>query len=178
VSNSNRDAQGRWSSANVQGHTPSNTPNAGGGEIQAHTPSTTPNAGGMQPAASMAHDDAWPGAANPSSELTSHTGGAGRGPGMGGNPVGRMPVKDYSSAYRAMGFSGYSEGPGDHQVQHPAGPAQNGRDVPGSGVPGPTDPSDPGGGLGDVAPTAGAGGAEAAGAEAGVEELAPLALAL
>ena len=97
---------------------------------------------------------------------------------MGSTPVGPVTPRDYSAAYNSMGYSS-GQSAGQHQVQAPGGRAGHGADVPGSGMPGPTDPTDPAGAAGDAAPAEdAAGGAEAAGAAAGLEELAPLALAL
>ena len=96
----------------------------------------------------------------------------GGGGGMRANPVGAVTPRDYGAGFRAMGYSDPAgEGPGQHQVQTPQGPASRGADVPGTGVPGPA------GGIGEAgAGEAGAGGAEAAGAASGLAELAPLAL--
>jgi hypothetical protein len=121
----------------------------------------------MSPAASISHNDDW-GAANQTAVLLGHT-GAGRGSGMAATSVGAPQPRDYSAAYRSLGL-GSNESAGQTQVQAPGGRAGHGADVSGSGMPGLTDPSDPGGvpgGLGDAA-----GGADAAGAE--LADLAPL----
>ena len=177
MSNANRDAQGRWSSADIAVHTPSDAGNGGAPDIADAPTAARPGSGGMAPAASIAHDDDW-GAANQTAALLGHS-GAGRGGGMQSTQVGPVAPRDYSAAYRSMGYSA-GESAGQHQVQA-GGRAGHGADVPGSGVPGP-DPAgaagDAAGGAGDAAGAAAAGGAEAAGAAAGLEELAPLALAL
>jgi hypothetical protein len=136
VANSNRDATGRWSSANVGIHTPSTTANAGGGEIQAHTLSDTANAGGLGAAASIAHDDDW-GASDQTGALLSHSSGAGRGAGMGSTPRSSIAPRDYSAAYRSLGFGSNEVGYG--QVRTSQGRPPHGSDVPGDGVPGPAE---------------------------------------
>lgn len=96
-------------------------------------------------------------------------GGSDDNPGPG---PGSPPAPGFGAALRAGGYSGQSEGPGQHQVQA-GGRAAHGSDVPGTGVPGPAE------GIGEAgAGEAAAGGAEAAGAASGLAELAPLALAL
>lgn len=103
-------------------------------------------------------------------------GGGGGGGGMRANPVGPLVPRDYSAAYRSLGY-GSNESAGQTQVKTPQGPSQHGSDVPGAGVPAPAETAgaagaEAGGGV-DAA-----GGAAATGAAAGLEELAPLALAL
>lgn len=200
MSNANRDAQGRWSSANIQGHTPSTTPLAGGANISSGTDPAQRGAASSiasqsgdphaqaAPVFSSAADPAARGAASSTPDGSKDDWGAPsqtgkllnrptlRGAGAAGVPMAPPPVRDYSAAYRSMGYSA-NESAGQHQVRTSQGAAQNGRDIPGSGVPGPTDPGDSGGVPGTGAET-GAGAAEATGAAAGLEELAPLALAL
>lgn len=176
MSNANRDAQGRWSSANIVGHTPSNVANGGAPNIAAHTPLGAAGApvfsSGSDPAqrgsASSIPDgsaDHWPGAANQTTALLNRS--PLRGSGMRGTPVAPPPARDYSAAYRSMGYSSgsasYGERAGDHTISAPGGRAGHGADVPGEGIPGP--------GTSDAA----AGGADVAGAE--LADLAPLALA-
>ncbi len=85
---------------------------------------------------------------------------------------GAMPEPpDFSSAFRAMGYSA-GEGPGDHQVHTPEGPAQHGKDVPGEGVPGP----EAGAEAGAEGAAGGAAGGAAAGGAAELGEVALLAL--
>jgi hypothetical protein len=112
--------------------------------------------------------------------LNRPVGGARGGGGMGNYTAPKVTPRDYTAGFRAMGYSDPAgERPGQHQVQTPEGRAPHGSDVPGTGVPAPAAPTDAGGVPGGAA-SAGdaAGGAEAAGATAGLEELAPLALAL
>jgi hypothetical protein len=202
LSNSNRDSQGRWSSANIAAHTPSNAANAGGGTVSAgDTPAQrgpgvsiaslpsadNPGSGGMSPAASIAHDDDWSGTLGAqTSKLLNRPGGAGVKSGMGSGRAQAPQPRNYAAGFTALGLRaagyGQNEQAGQHQVDTPEGQAQHGRDVPGSGVPGPADPADPGGvpgaGPRDWSPAGATGGAEAAGAASGAAELAPLALAL
>jgi hypothetical protein len=197
MSNTNRDAYGRWSSANISAHTPSTTPIGGGGNISAGSDpaqrgpapniaspptATRPGTGGMAPAAAISHNDDWGNLGSQTSKLINRpSGGGGVKGGMGSGRVQAPQPRDYSQGLRAMGY-GQNEQAGQHQVDTPEGQAQHGRDVPGSGVPGPADPADPGGGPAgmtwDWSPAGAAGGAEAAGAAAGAAELAPLALGL
>jgi hypothetical protein len=101
--------------------------------------------------------------------LNRPVGGARGAGGMGSTPVGAATPRDYTAGFRALGYGDPAgERPGQHQVQTPEGRAPHGSDVPGTGVPGP---------AGDAAGDA-VGGAEATGAAAGLEELAPLALGL
>lgn len=183
MSNSNRDAQGRWSSASIAAHAPGNVANGGGPNIAAHDPAVAASVASISSGADPAQrgapssvpdgsGDRWAGAPDQTSTLLGHNSGAGRGSGMPTTPVGAAQPRDFGAGYRAMGYSA-GESSGQHQVQTPQGSAGHGSDVPGNGVPGPADPGVPGGAAGDAA-----GGAEAAGAEAGLEELAPLALAL
>jgi translation initiation factor IF-2 len=189
LSNSNRDSQGRWSSANIAAHTPSNAANAGGGPISSATdpaPASKPLAGspntpsgGPQPGT-----DHWAGAADQTATLLNRPSGGGVKAGGGARAQAPQP-RNYAAGFTALGLraGGYggNESAGQHQVQAPGGRAGHGADVPGSGMPGPGDGTDLGGapGAGGGVPAGGAaGGAEAAGAAAGLEELAPLALGL
>lgn len=188
MSNANRDAQGRWSSANITAHTPSDAANGGAPNIAAHTApaasaasisaSSDPAQRGSASSVPDGSADHWAGSADQTSALLSHSGGAGRGNGMRGTPVGAPQPRDFGAGFRAMGYSS-GESAGQHQIQAPGGRAGHGADVPGSGMPGPADPTPTGGVPGGAGPAGdAAGGAEAAGATAGLEELAPLALAL
>jgi hypothetical protein len=199
LSNSNRDSQGRWSSANIASHTPSNAANAGGGSISAgDTPAqrgpgvniaslpsaNNPGSGGMSPAASISHNDHWAGAADQTATLLNRPSGGGVKAGGGARAQAPQP-RNYAAGFTALGLraGGYggNESAAQHQVQAPGGRAGHGADVPGSGMPGPGDGTDLDGvpGAGGGVPAGGAAdGAEASGAAAGLEELAPLALGL
>jgi hypothetical protein len=102
-------------------------------------------------------------------------GGGGGGGGMRSTPVGPLVPRDYSAAYRSLGY-GSNESAGQRQVKTPQGPSQHGSDVPGTGVPGPAETAGAAGAEADGVDAAG--GAAATGAAAGAAELAPLALAL
>ena len=188
MSNANRDAMGRWSSANVSTHTPSDVANAGGSGVN---PATDAAPRGAASSISDGSADDW-GGPSQTEALLGHS-GAGKGSGMGTYSAPKPVIPDYEAGFNKLGFtpvpdaepggkpgndaalraSGYggNEGPGTHRVFTPGGRPGHGGDVPGSGMPGPADPSDPGGvpgGLGDAAD-----GADVAGAE--LADLAPLA---
>jgi hypothetical protein len=101
--------------------------------------------------------------------------GGGGGGGMRANPVGPAAPRDYSAAFHSLGY-GSNESAGQKQVKTPQGPSQHGRDIPGSGVPAADETAGAAGAEAGGAEAAG--GAAATGAAAGLEELAPLALAL
>jgi hypothetical protein len=165
-----RDEGGRYSSAASISSSQDAAPRGPGASIADLPSATRPGTGGMSPAASIAHDDHWSGAADQTSALLGHSGGAGRGGGMGGTPRESVAPRDYSAAYRSLAL-GSGESTGQTQVQAPGGRAGHGADIPDSGIPGPAGPAPAGG-----APTGGvpgAGGADVAGA--GLADLAPLA---
>ena len=125
-------------------------------------------------ATDIAHQDSW-GAANPNEALLNPSPAPMHGGGMQGTNPGPAKPRDYSAAFRAMGFAP-GDGPtgeqaGQHKVQAPGGRAMRGSDVPAEGVAAPE-----AAGAGEAAAGAGeAAGAAGIGAE--VAELAPLAIA-
>jgi hypothetical protein len=176
VSNQQRDDAGRYAAANAGGSTSVNSatdpaPRGPGANIATHTPSDTANAGGLGAAASIAHDDDW-GASNQTGALLSHSGGAGRGAGMGSTPRDSIAPRDYSAAYRSLGFGSNEVGSG--QVRTSQGRPPHGSDVPGDGVPGPAGDTPAGGVPGGVGDAAGGAGDAVAGA-GGIGELADVA---
>jgi hypothetical protein len=128
----------------------------------------------MSPAASIAHDDHWPGTADQTSTLLNRS-DAGGGGGMRGTPVGPASPPDYAARYRTLGL-GSNEQSGQVQTQAPGGRAGHGADIPGSGMPGPADPTPTGGAPTGGIPGAGAGDAPVgAGGIGELADLAPLA---
>jgi hypothetical protein len=123
MSNANRDAQGRWSSANIAAHTPGDVANAGGSGVNPGTdpaprgaassisPGETPAArqslaGSLSPSSSIAHDDHWAGAADQTSELLNHS-GAGPGGGMGEFAGADKPeIPDYEAGFGKLKLGG------------------------------------------------------------------------
>ena len=164
--NTTRDSAGKYASAASISSAQDAAPRGPAASIADLPTATRPGTSGMSPAASIAHDDHWPGAADQTSTLLNRS-GAGRGGGMRGTPVGPASPPDYAARYRTLGL-GSNEQSGQVQTQAPGGRAGHGADIPGSGMPGPADPTPTGG-----VPGAGAG--DAADEAGGIGELADLA---
>jgi hypothetical protein len=131
--NTARDSAGKYTSAASISSAQDAAPRGPGAAIADAPTAARPGSGGMAPAASIAHEDNWAGAADQTSALLSHS-GAGRGSGMNSTPPGPSSVRDYSAPYRSLGL-GSNESAGETRVQAPGGRAGHGADVPPDGMP-------------------------------------------